>query len=207
MKKVYIYALDGLADWELGYIKAELNSKRFFKADAPEISVETVGFAKRIYKTMGGMKLEAELTVKEMNVTSETVLLLFGADAWNDNKHKFIIEKAKDILQAGGVVAGICGATVALANGGLLNGRKHTSNDKELLKTIAEDYRGGEFYRNEKAVSDEGLITAGSAGAIEWTKLIIDKLGVFKPETLEFWYKYYSTGKPEFYYSLMGSMQ
>lgn len=31
MFTVYIYTLDTLADWELGYITAELNSKRFFK--------------------------------------------------------------------------------------------------------------------------------------------------------------------------------
>ena len=39
MIKVYIYASDGLADWEAGYIMAELNTKRFFKENAPEISV------------------------------------------------------------------------------------------------------------------------------------------------------------------------
>ena len=29
---IYIYALDTLADWELGYVTAELNSGRFFRA-------------------------------------------------------------------------------------------------------------------------------------------------------------------------------
>ena len=40
MVKVYIYASDGLADWEAGYIMAELTTKRFFNENAPEISVE-----------------------------------------------------------------------------------------------------------------------------------------------------------------------
>lgn len=35
MFTVYIYVLDTLADWELGYVTAELNSGRFFKKDAP----------------------------------------------------------------------------------------------------------------------------------------------------------------------------
>ena len=35
MFTVYVYALDTLADWELGYVIAELNSGRFFKKDAP----------------------------------------------------------------------------------------------------------------------------------------------------------------------------
>ena len=33
MFTVYIYVLDTLADWELGYVTAELNSRRFFKRD------------------------------------------------------------------------------------------------------------------------------------------------------------------------------
>lgn len=31
MKNVYFYIIDGLADWEISNILAELNSKRFFK--------------------------------------------------------------------------------------------------------------------------------------------------------------------------------
>lgn len=203
MIKVYIYASDGLADWEAGYIMAELNTKRFFKEDAPEISVEVVGFSKRQYRTMGGMLLNATLSVKDIEVSDKTFLLLFGADAWNENKQKYIIDKAKEILRAGGHVAGICGATVALANGGALDGRKHTSNDKELLKAVAENYRGEECYVTEKAVSDRGLITAGSAGTLEWTKLIMENLGAFTPETVEYWYKFHTTSSPEYYSYLL----
>lgn len=203
MIKVYIYASDGLADWEAGYIMAELNTKRFFKEDAPEISVEVVGFSKRQYRTMGGMLLNATLSVKDIEVSDKTFLLLFGADAWNENKQKYIIDKAKEILRAGGHVAGICGATVALANGGALDGRRHTSNDKELLKAVAENYRGEEYYVTEKAVSDRGLITAGSAGTLEWTKLIMESLGAFTPETVDYWYKFHTTSSPEYYSYLL----
>lgn len=203
MIKVYIYASDGLADWEAGYIMAELNTKRFFKEDAPEISVEVVGFSKRQYRTMGGMLLNATLSVKDIEVSDKTFLLLFGADDWNENKQKYIIDKAKEILRAGGHVAGICGATVALANGGALDGRRHTSNDKELLKAVAENYRGEEYYVTEKAVSDRGLITAGSAGTLEWTKLIMESLGAFTPETVDYWYKFHTTSSPEYYSYLL----
>ena len=40
MFTVYVYVLDTLADWELGYVTAELNSGRFFKKDAPGVSVK-----------------------------------------------------------------------------------------------------------------------------------------------------------------------
>lgn len=43
MMTVYVYVMDTLADWEIGYVTAELHSWRFFKADAPEVCVKTVG--------------------------------------------------------------------------------------------------------------------------------------------------------------------
>ena len=57
MFKVYVYVLDTLADWELGYVTAELNSGRFFKKDAPGVSVKTVGISKEPVKTMGGLSI------------------------------------------------------------------------------------------------------------------------------------------------------
>ena len=57
MFTVYVYALDTLADWELGYVIAELNSGRFFKKDAPGVSVKTVSISKEPVKTMGGLTI------------------------------------------------------------------------------------------------------------------------------------------------------
>ncbi len=33
MSTIYVYVMDTLADWELGYVTAELNSGRFFKKE------------------------------------------------------------------------------------------------------------------------------------------------------------------------------
>lgn len=52
MLTVYVYAPDTLADWEIVYVTAELNSRRFFQKDAPEVSVKTAGIAKEPVKTM-----------------------------------------------------------------------------------------------------------------------------------------------------------
>lgn len=57
MKTIYIYVLNTLADWEFGYITAELNSKRFFKKDAPEINIQFVSYALTPIKTMGGLTI------------------------------------------------------------------------------------------------------------------------------------------------------
>lgn len=44
MADVYVYVMETMADWELGYVMAELHSKRYFRKDAPEIEVRTNTF-------------------------------------------------------------------------------------------------------------------------------------------------------------------
>ena len=55
MLTVYVYVLDTLADWEIGHVTAELHSRRFFKKNAPQVAVKTVGISKEPVKTMGGL--------------------------------------------------------------------------------------------------------------------------------------------------------
>lgn len=99
-----------------------------------------------------------------------------------------------------------CGATAALANVGLLDQRPHTSNGPGFLEMFAHDYKGQSFYIDQPSVADHNLITAGSTGGLLWAKQIIEHLGVFQADTLDAWYKYFSTGKPEHFFALMQTL-
>ena len=68
MFTIYVYVLDTLADWELGYVTAELNSRRFFKKGAPEVSVKTVGVSKKPVKTMGGLTVIPDCIIEDIAV-------------------------------------------------------------------------------------------------------------------------------------------
>lgn len=207
MFTIYVYVLDTLADWELGYITAELNSKRFFKKDAPNVSFKTVGLSKEAIHTMGGLTVVPDCLIKDIEISNESVLLLPGADTWNDPKHIAIIEKAGELLSAGATVCAICGATVALANAGLLDQRSHTSNGAGFLEMFSKIYKGQSHYIDKPSVSDNNLITAAGTGSLLWAKQIIERLGVFQPDTLEFWYQYFCTGEAKHFYALMQTMQ
>lgn len=207
MITVYIYLLATLADWEIGSLTAELNSKRFFRPDAPQLIVKTVAVSKEPVKTMGGLTIIPDFTIDEIEMTEKTVLILPGADTWSDTENAQIIQKASVLLSKGGSVCAICGATVALANAGILNDRPHTSNGKGFLDMFCPDYKGQKFYVDQPAVSNGNLITGSATGSLMWTKLIIEKLGLFKPETLEAWYAYFSTGKAEHFFALMQSLE
>jgi putative intracellular protease/amidase len=206
MFTIYIYVLDTLADWELGYVTAELNSGRFFKKGAQRVSLKTVSHSKETIHTMGGMAIVPDCLIEDMVVSETSVLLLPGADQWNDSKHGAIIEKAGEFLASGATVCAICGATAALANVGLLDNRQHTSNGPGFLEMVAPGYKGQSFYVDKPSVADNNLITAGSTGALLWTKQIIERLGVFQPNTLEAWYAYFSTGEAEHFFALMQTL-
>lgn len=205
MPTIYVYILDTMADWELGHVTAELNSGRFFKENAPSVSLKTVSCSAEPIKTMGGMTIVPDCLIDDIEANEASVLLLPGADAWNDSKHGAIMEKATELLSAGATVCAICGATAALAARGILDDRPHTSNGPGFLE-MASTYKGQEFYIDEPSVASGNLITANPTGALLWAKQIIEHVGVFAPTTLEAWYAYFSTGAPEHFYALMGSL-
>ncbi len=206
MSNIYVYVLDSLADWEIGYVTAELHSGRFFKKGAPSLTLKTVGYAHAPIRTMGGLTIVPDCSIDDIVVGETSVLILSGADRWNDPQHGAIIEKAKEFLSLGATVCAICGATAALADFKLLDARPHTSNGPGFLERISPRYKGQSFYIDKPSVADNNLITAGCAGALLWTKQIIGRLGVFETNTLEAWYDYFSSGKPEHFFALMQTL-
>ena len=206
MDRVYVYVLDTLADWELGYVTSELNSGRFFKKNQQRVLLETVSYSKEPITTMGGMTVMPDCLIDDIVVSKTSTLLLPGANTWSDQKYDAIIQIASKFLSLGATVCAICGATAALASFGVLDNRPHTSNGPGFLEMVSPDYKGQNFYIDKPSIADNNLITACSTGALLWSKQIIEHLGVFQSNTLEAWYKYFSTGEPKHFFDLMQTL-
>lgn len=67
MFTIYVYVLDALADWELGYVISELNSGRFFKKGEQRVSLKTVSYSQEPINTMGGMTIAAFVKIVVAN--------------------------------------------------------------------------------------------------------------------------------------------
>lgn len=206
MKQIYIYVMDTLADWEIGYITSELHSRRFFKDNAPEIAIQTVGYTSQSITTMGGLKVTPDCTLERITVSEDVVLILPGADTWHQPEHQAVLQYAQQILNANGIVAAICGATLALATSNMLNSRNHTSNGPGFLDMFATNYTGQSFYQDQPVVRDNNLITAGSTDALLWSKAILETLDVFRDDTLALWYTFFNEGNPNTFYALMETL-
>lgn len=190
MKAVYPYVLDTLADWELGYVLAELNTGRFTQGKT-RWQVRACGATTEPITTAGGLLVTPQIPVTAINPSDVAVFILPGADTWGDAKHAPALALAKTLLAQGVPVAAICGGTLALAQAGLLNDKKHTSNGKMYLQLAKDNYSGASLYMEEATVVDDNLITAGSDAPVEFARAILATLDALPKETLDAWYGYY----------------
>jgi putative intracellular protease/amidase len=202
---IYLYVLNTMADWEVGLAIAELNSHRFFAAPN-NYRVQTFALSKSPVTTMGGITIVPDGTIEEINLESAVMLILPGAETWMQPEQTAVLNLAQRFIDNKIPVAAICGATVAMANAGMLNRIKHTSNNLEYLTTTYPNYHGAEFYQHENAVTDGNVITAGSSSSVDFAYHILKMLHVLKPDSLKFWYAYFDKHSEKDAYKLFKSL-
>jgi len=190
MKYVYTYILNTMADWETGLAVAELNTQRFFEKRL-DFEVKTFALNKEPVKTLGGITIVPDFELNEVTPEEAVLLILPGAEDWEKLEHEQVLELAKEFLAADIPVAAICGATEAMARIGMLNNVEHTSNGLEFLKMTCPGYTGEDLYKNQTAVTDGNLITAGSSSSVAFAYHILKKLEAMKPDKLEYWNGYF----------------
>ena len=204
---VYLYVFDTMADWEVGFLTAELYSGRYFRKDASPVKVVTLGLEKNYITTMGGLRILPDIDLEECNVNEIDALILPGGETWMETIHQPMLNLAKQCIDKNIIVAAICGATMSLAQNGLIDSRSHTSNDLGYLKMVCPNYAGEKYYKQEPAVTDGKLITASGIAPLEFSAHVLKALDVFSAKTLDAWYNLYRTQEPTFFYELMNSIQ
>ncbi|WP_406271307.1 glutamine amidotransferase [Streptomyces sp. NBC_00191] len=179
-RTVHLAVYDTFADWETGHTTAHLTQNGF--------TVRTVGPTTGPVTTMGGVRIQPDLALGELDPEDSALLILTGAHLWDagDDLAPFAA-KARAFLDAGVPVAAICGATAGLAREGLLDDRDHTSAVSFYLG--ATGYKGGDRYREADAVTDRDLITAGPTEPVAFAREVFARLGVYEGEKLDAWYR------------------
>jgi len=123
MPSLYLYITDTLADWEPAHVLAELHSGRYLKDPDLRYEVVLCGRTLNPVTTMGGLPMKPDILFNEIRPGAGDVVVLPGADTWLDPVQMPVIAKIRTLLEAGTLVAAICGATLGLANAGLLDNR------------------------------------------------------------------------------------
>jgi putative intracellular protease/amidase len=186
---VHVLVFEGFADWEAAFAMAELRR-------SGGLEVVTVGLDRTTVRSMGGLPVEPDRGLEEIEFQTMKLLILPGGDAWEDRAMRLRLRSPLLELNRSGVpIAAICGATLAVAEAGLLDDRSHTSNELAYLEQLVPGYRGSSRYVNVLAVRDRGVVTASGLGAVEFAREIFEELSVFSPPDRGLWYQLFKHGR------------
>ncbi|MEU3056620.1 DJ-1/PfpI family protein [Streptomyces griseus] len=201
-RTVHLAVYDTFADWETGHTTAHLTQNGY--------TVRTVGLSREPVTTMGGLRVQPDLSLDELRAQDSALLILTGAAEWDTGDALAPFARAaRGFLDAGVPVAAICGATAGLAREGLLDGRAHTSAVSFYL--AATGYAGGARYVDADAVTDGGadgagrLITAGPTEPVAFAREVFALLGVYDAEKLDAWYRLFHDSDASAYEVLQGA--
>ncbi|TVL92547.1 DJ-1/PfpI family protein [Streptomyces sp. SAJ15] len=188
---VHVAVYDALADWEVGFATAHIRDTSYHRPPRTGFAIATVGLTEEPVVTMGGMRIQPDLTVDALRPQDSALLILPGASSWDTgDANAPFARAARAFLDADVPVAAICGATAGLAREGLLDDRDHTSGAAGYL--AATGYRGGDRYREAAAVTDGNLVTAGPTEPVAFAREVLALLDVYEPEVLDAWYRLFS---------------
>lgn len=192
-KTVLLFLLSKYADWEAGYVAAELNSDQ----DDNPYCIKTISITKEPVHSMGGLRVIPDYSLETVPDEYEA-LILIGGTGWRESETQKIVPLVKVTLEKGKLVSGICDGSVFLAKHGFLNGVLHTSNSLEDLKKYATtEYTNAQGYINEPAVADGNIITADGTSPLEFAKLVFTKLHLDSEQMIKQWYDFNKLGAIE----------
>ena len=180
MAKLALLLTQGFADWEYALIAG--TGVHFFGLDVRFFTPEPG----KIY-SLGRLPAVVEHNLNEIRPWQPEALVVVGGTIWETDDAPDVAELIKAQHDEGGIVAGICGGTLALARAGLLNETPHTSNDLDFLLNNAEVYSGAEYYRvSAAAISHNRVITAPGTAPVSFTAAIFESVGLKQEDLLQF---------------------
>jgi putative intracellular protease/amidase len=198
--RAHLALYDTLNDSEAGLLLVELRTGRFTNTS---FDVVTVAESRSPIKTLGGVRIEPDSLLADLDPADSDLLVLAGAEMWDTGGGGEFATTAGRFLGAGVPVAAICGATAGLARAGLLDDRDHTSAGPEYLAMTG--YAGSERYVDERAVIDGDLITAGPQSPVQFARATLKRLGLASERTLEAYEAFFDRGDSSAFPVLMES--
>lgn len=188
MPQAVVLLQPGAADWEYGPVLALLRA--YF-----EMNTLTATPDGRSVVTMGGLRIEPDVSFDTAPIADAELVLLIGSDAWLAFDDKPLHDRLAARAAAGRPTAGVCAGTLPLARAGVLNTRAHTSNAKGFLAENAPGYSGERYVDAAHAITDGGVVTASGAAAASFACAVG---ALVRPEQAPAVLGYWAMAKGEF---------
>ncbi|MBL0887977.1 DJ-1/PfpI family protein [Myceligenerans indicum] len=197
-RTIALYTTETMADWEYAYLTTQVAGA---EAVWPgRFTLEFAGDGTDTVRSLGGLPVRPTTDLEALaSDESLAALVIPGGDRYGQG-HERLLDLVGVLLARDVPVAAICGATYLLARGGLLDTRRHTSNDASFLRMSG--YQGGDHYVDAPVVTDQGITTASGLQAIPFTAAVARLTGLQPEPVVDAWEQLYDTRRPEHFYAL-----
>jgi hypothetical protein len=98
-QNVYLFVFDGLSDWEMGYAVAGINNPKL-QFNPCGHRLRTVSSQRASILTVGGVRIETDLTLDHLSPEGSALLILPVRAAWDSGQNIQVVDVARDILMA-----------------------------------------------------------------------------------------------------------
>ena len=187
---VYFLAFDGFADWQAALALCEIRRPGDWR-------VQTVGFSLAPVVSMGGLTVQPDLALSQIEFHRAALLLVPGGHLWQRGAGEAAVRAIRELHLAGAPIGAIDSGVLALARAGLLDHCRHTGNWFGQIDSQVAGYSGSEQYdAGVLAVSDGGTITASHLGSVEFAREVIRTLDLYSPTDREDWYRLFKHAQP-----------
>lgn len=187
---VYFLVFDGFADWQAALALCEIRRPGDWE-------LRTVGFSHVPVRSMGGLAVQPDLALAQLDIARAAMLIVPGGHLWQRGEGESAVAAMCRVHAAGAPVAAIDSGVLALARAGLLDHCRHTGNWPGQIDSQVPGYAGTEQYDAAVlAVSDGGVISASHLGSVEFAREVIRTLDLYSPSDREHWYRLFKHAQP-----------
>jgi transcriptional regulator GlxA family with amidase domain len=185
---VYFFVFDGFADWEAALALCEIRRPGDYR-------LRTVGLDRRPVRSMGGLTVLPDSSLDEIDTDRAVLMILPGGTLWERGEIEAVSSVLRLLHATGAALGALCSGVLALAYAGLLDTRRHAGNYAGHIETYVPDYAGAAHYdANTLATTDDGVITAGGVGGVEFARKVIGALGLYDERDTAAWYRLFKHG-------------
>lgn len=169
MTSIVTILTDGFADWETAMLNGAAGGYY-------EVSTSYASPGGRAVTSMGGMKVQPQLALEELDLDTIDALIVCGGSTWSGPDAPDLSNVLRAAREKGKVIGAICDGTVAAARTGILDDVKHTSNGAGYLDKTG--YKGRALYQDvPHAVSDHRIVTAAATAPVSFMREVMIALG------------------------------
>jgi len=170
MTRVITILTENFSDWETALINS--TCRGYYGFDTRFASPKGTPVI-----SSGGMLVTPQLSIEAIQLDEIDLLIVCGGTAWQTEQAPNITGLVAQAYEKNIVVAAICDGTRVLAQAGVLDNLRHTSNSAENLSQL--NYRGAAYYQDVPyAVADRRVITAPGSAPVSFMAEILSTLGI-----------------------------